>query len=73
MATKNKRLPKGFRRGHDDSLACPHRDVSCCDECVETHPEIVDAFGACYWVPDERERAELRAMAERMRARLNKR
>jgi hypothetical protein len=54
-----RRLPRGFRRGHDDSLACPHRDVSCCDACALKHPEIVDVVGAHFWVPDPSERAKL--------------
>jgi len=53
------RLPRGFRRGHDDSLACPHRDVSCCDACAAKHVEIVDVVGAHFWIPDPAERAKL--------------
>jgi hypothetical protein len=54
-----KRLPRGFRRGHDDSLACKHRDVSCCGECATKYPEVVDVCGAHFWVPDEHERVDL--------------
>lgn len=54
-----KRLPKSFRRGHDDSLACPHRDVSCCGECAAKHVEIVEIGSTHFWVPDVAERAEI--------------
>lgn len=56
---KSKRLPRGFRRGHDDSLACPHRDISCCDACAKAHEEIVDVYGNHYWIPDPIERSAL--------------
>jgi len=54
-----KRKPRGFRTGHDDSLACPHRDVTCCPECAAKYPEIMDVAGRHYWVTDPDERAEL--------------
>jgi hypothetical protein len=54
-----KRLARGFRRGHDDSLACKHRDVSCCPECAKAHEEIVNVCGQHYWVPDAAERKAL--------------
>jgi len=57
-----KRLPKGFRRGHDDSLACPHREVTCCPECAGSNPEIIEVFGRHYWISDEKEHAETLAM-----------
>lgn len=54
------RLPRGLRRGHDDSIACPHRDLSCCPECITKHaPALVEVGGRHYWVPDPSERAEL--------------
>lgn len=57
-----KRLPRGLRRGHDDSIACQHRDLSCCPECIEKHaPNLVDVMGAVYWIPGEAERASLLA------------
>ncbi len=59
-----KRLPRGFRKGHDDSLACPHRDCSCCAECAKAHPEIVDIYKLHFWVPDPADRAALAAMTE---------
>lgn len=55
-----KRLPKGFTEGHQGDLACPHRDVSCCDECAK-RPEIVEVSGVHYWIPDPAERAQLAA------------
>ena len=57
-----KRLPRGFRRGHTDNLACPHRDVTCCDECAAKHLEIVEVYGQHFWVPDQGERVELQAL-----------
>ena len=38
--TKMKRKPRGLREGHDGSLACQHRDVSCCPTCAAAHEEI---------------------------------
>lgn len=57
-----KRLPRSFRRGHDDSLACRHRDLSCCPACAASHPEIVEVAGAHFWIADENARAELLAV-----------
>ncbi len=56
------RLPRGFRYGHDDSIACPHRDMSCCATCAAAHVEIVDVYSRHYWIPDPAERAGLAAM-----------
>lgn len=55
----SKRLPRGFRRDHDDSVICPHRDLSCCDECASKHEEIIEVVGRHYWVADKKERDEL--------------
>jgi hypothetical protein len=56
------RLPRDLRRGHDDSIACRHRDVSCCAGCVTQHsPNLVDVLGRIYWIPDSAERAEILA------------
>ena len=57
--TKLRRMPRGFRAGHDGSLACPHRDVSCCEGCASAYPEIVDVMGAHFWISDPNERAAL--------------
>lgn len=57
-----KRLPKGYRRGHDGSIACKHRDMFCCKECAAKHVEMVDVMGQHYWIPDEGERASMLAM-----------
>ena len=59
MATREAGLPPGFRLGHDEQLACPHRDCSTCDDCVKAHPEIVEVFGAHFWMADEVERKDL--------------
>jgi len=55
------RLPRGFRRGHSDDLACPHRDVSCCPVCAEDNPEILEIYGQHFWMPDAAEREGLRS------------
>jgi len=60
--------PPGFREGHMGDLACPHRDLSCCRDCVAAHAEIVDVVGAHYWVPDPHERRQLLAELERTRS-----
>ena len=67
---KPRRRPKGFRDGHTGTLACPHRDVSCCAECAAAHEEIVNVAGAHFWVPTAIERAELRAEMARFDAQL---
>ena len=59
MSTR--RLPKGFRSGHDGSIACPHRDRTCCDACATAHQEVVEVCGVHFWIADSTERAELRA------------
>lgn len=65
-----KKLPRNFRYDHDDSLICPHREVSCCDECAEAHEEIIEVYGRHYWEPDKQERdkllAEMAAAAKRL-------
>ena len=63
-----KRLPRGFRRGHDDSIACRHRDLSVCPSCAAAHVELVDVAGAHFWVPDVVERAELLAEVAKLDA-----
>lgn len=62
------RLPRSFRRGHDDSIACKHRDLSCCVECLAKHIELVDVLGRVYWVPNESERKMLIDESARIRA-----
>ena len=59
MATTN--LPHGLRRGHDDSIACAHRDVSVCPRCEQAHVELINVYGRNYWVPMEADRQELAA------------
>lgn len=55
-------LPAGFREGVDSSLACPHRDLSVCDFCAGRYAEIVEVFGAHFWVSHPEERYALRNM-----------
>ena len=61
---KTRSLPVTLREGHDGSLACEHRDCSCCDACIAKHPEIVDVLSACFWVADPEDRRVLRAQVE---------
>jgi len=51
--------PAGFREGHNGDLACPHRNVSCCEPCAKAHPEIVEVACAHYWIADPAERIAL--------------
>lgn len=53
------RKPKGMREGHDETLACIHRDVSVCDECVKKYANLVEVGGQHYWVRDYAEWSEL--------------
>lgn len=55
--------PPGFRDGHGGDLACPHRDLSCCDDCAKAHPEIVESAGRHYWVNDPVERELMQKLA----------
>lgn len=57
--TLRRRRPASLRLGHDGSLACRHRDISCCTECAAAHPEVVEVYGVHYWVSDPVERAAL--------------
>lgn len=56
-----RRMPKGFRIGHQGDLACPHRDITCCESCIANNPEIVDVLGAAYWISDPVEREAFKA------------
>lgn len=65
MPTTTKRLPRTLRRGHDDSLACVHRDTCVCPECAKAHaPACFEVYAKHYWVPDAADRAALLAIAE---------
>jgi hypothetical protein len=58
--TTTMRLPKGLRYGHDDSLACEHRDLSVCPACAARYaPACVNIYGHHYWIPDATERDAL--------------
>lgn len=59
-----KRMPKGMRRGFDDTIACIHRDVSCCPECEATYANIVDGQGVHYWLKDQAELDQYMAVRE---------
>jgi len=50
----------GYRTNADGSLACPHRDLSCCPTCAK-HLGVVEVMGAHYFVPDADEREALLA------------
>lgn len=62
---KTKRMPRGFRKGHDGSIACPHRDKSCCNDCAKAHEEIVDIVGAHFWIANPVDRAAMKAEMEK--------
>lgn len=66
-----KRMPRGFRTGHSGNIACPHRDVSCCDDCAKNNPEIVEVFGQHFWESDPVENASLRADMAKHRAEMD--
>jgi len=50
-----KRMPKGWRRGFDESVSCQHRNISCCPECSQQE-EVVEVAGRHYWIADATER-----------------
>ena len=51
--------PAGFRiDNRSEQVACPHRDLSCCVECVNTYSNIVEVYGAFYWMRSKAELAE---------------
>lgn len=58
-------IPRGFTEDGCGHLICPHRSTYTCEPCARQHPEIIDVAGMYFWVEDEAERDELRAMAER--------
>lgn len=52
-----------FNHNADDGrLICRHRDLSCCDACAAAHEEIVDVYGAHFWIADAAEREAMIAM-----------
>lgn len=54
------KLPRDLRRGHDDSIACAHRDLTVCSACATKYaPVLVDVYGQHFWIPSSVERAEL--------------
>ena len=57
MPAKYKRLPKGFRRGTQEEIACKHRDLSVCPDCA-TADFLVEVYGVHYFAPDGRAAAE---------------
>jgi hypothetical protein len=66
MNEKIHRRPRGFREDPDTLvLRCPHRDLSCCDECAQQYPgRILEVHGERFWMLTDLEREEtLRALA----------
>lgn len=49
----------GFETNADGSLICIHRDLSCCKPCAEAHQQIVDVYGAHFWIDQPAERQAL--------------
>ena len=57
-----KRKPVGFDIDpRSEELYCPHRNISCCDECANTYANIVEVYGVHYWIRTEEELAEFNA------------
>ena len=56
------RKPAGMREGHNEELACRHRNTTVCLECVNTYENIVEVFGAFYWVATKEELKEYNEM-----------
>ncbi len=48
-----------YRTNADGSAVCPHRDLTCCPDCVASDVRLVDVAGEYYFVPDPAERAAL--------------
>ena len=46
------RKPTGWKTGHGDDLSCNHRDCSVCRICEATYANVVEVWGAHYWVRD---------------------
>jgi hypothetical protein len=43
----------GWRTNGDDSLICPHRDVTVCPDCERTYAAVtIDVYGRLYYDPD---------------------
>lgn len=53
-----------YRNNADGSAVCPHRDLTCCAECVASDPALVDVAGAYFHVPDPHERLVLAVVAD---------
>lgn len=47
--------------GHDGSLICRHRDLTCCQICADAHSEILAVEGAHFWMTGE---TEIKALAD---------
>lgn len=43
---------RSFREGAEGALACQHRDISVCDDCLDACPNVVNVPGAAYYVSD---------------------
>ena len=57
-----KSMPAGFREVFEAELACPHRDMSTCQDCAKTYANIVACYGVHYWMRSEAELAEFNEM-----------
>jgi len=64
--TYTARIPAGWSLGHDDSLACPHRDLFVCDACQtgEHAHQIFTVYGLHYWAANATEATELQSMVQ---------
>jgi hypothetical protein len=58
-------LPPGFDEQANGELVCPHRSMSCCDDCVATWaPNVVEVEGAHFWLSDPADRAALESFVD---------
>ena len=48
--TRMAMLRDGWTEGHDDSAACPHRDVTVCPSCASEYADILIEAYQVYWI-----------------------
>lgn len=63
------RLPRGWHRQKDETIVCPHRDLSVCQACAAANREAVEIDSRHYWMRSEAEHAETMGAIEALRAR----
>lgn len=53
MTSNPDRLPRKFHRQADDTIVCPHRDLSCCPACVAEYENLRSSMGVTYWMTED--------------------